>query len=217
MIDGIRFKVCGLTSLVDAGFADKCGADYLGFNLFPLSPRFVSLDQFKGMAKLLPPRKKVAVTVEPAPEEVKAMLEAGFDFFQIHFRTTISQREIEEWSEIVGPDRLWLAPKLPPEIDVPADWLKLANYCLMDTYTADKFGGTGQTGDWAKFDRHRTRHPTTRWVLAGGLSPDNVEEAVRATGARFVDVNSGVESAPGVKNEEMLKRFVINLHRSRAQ
>jgi phosphoribosylanthranilate isomerase len=217
MIDGIRFKVCGLTSLVDAEFADKCGADYLGFNLFPPSPRFISLEQFKGMASLLPDRKTVAVTVEPAPEELKAMLEGGFDYFQIHFRTTIAPQEIEEWSEIVGRNRLWLAPKLPAGVDISPDWLKLSDHCLMDTYAPDKFGGTGKTGDWAKFARHRATYPQTRWMLAGGLTPDNVEEAVRASGARFVDVNSGVESAPGVKDEAQLKRFVVALHRSRTQ
>ena len=77
------------------------------------------------------------------------------------------------------------------------------------------FGGTGKTGDWAKFARHRTTYPQTHWMLAGGLTPENVEEAVRASGARFVDVNSGVESAPGVKDEAKLKRFVVALHRAR--
>ena len=63
MIDGFRFKVCGLTSFVYAEFADKCGADYLGFNLFSKSPRYVSLEQYKAMSSLLPYRKKVAVSV----------------------------------------------------------------------------------------------------------------------------------------------------------
>ena len=65
MIDGIRFKVCGLTSLVDAEFADRCGADYLGFIFYPKSPRFISLEQFRAMAPRLPDRRKVAVSVEP--------------------------------------------------------------------------------------------------------------------------------------------------------
>ena len=70
MIDGVRIKVCGLTSLVDAEFADNCGADYLGFILYPKSPRAISLVQFTSMASLLPGRKRVAVLVEPTMAEL---------------------------------------------------------------------------------------------------------------------------------------------------
>lgn len=216
MIDGVRLKVCGLTSLVDAESADAWGADYLGFILYPQSPRFVSLDQFRAMCSLLPDRKKVAVSVEPTPAELCDMRAVGFDCFQVHYRADTPLSVIEEWSEAVGADRLWLAPKLPPEQDIPAEWLLLANSFLMDTFTADKFGGSGHTGDWGKFARHRLAHPGKHWFLAGGLNPENVGAALKASGARFVDVNSGVESVPGVKNLEKLKRFVAELHRARS-
>ena len=215
MIDGIRFKVCGLTSLVDAEFADRCGADYLAFNLYPKSPRYVSLEQYKAMAPRLPERKHVAVMVSPSTAELGAAEAAGFDFFQIHFPLETPLAEVAAWSETVGADRLWLAPKLPPADDVPAALLPLARYFLFDTFHAAGFGGSGQTGDWAKFARHQAAHPQQTWILAGGLNPDNIDAAVRASGARFVDVNSGVESAPGVKDQEKLKRFVIGLHESR--
>src|SRR4051812_24923907 len=84
MIDGIRFKVCGLTSLVDAEFADKCGADYLGFNFYPKSPRAISLAQYRAMLMRLPERKKVAVLVEPSVDELAGLRDAGLDYFQIH-------------------------------------------------------------------------------------------------------------------------------------
>ncbi|MEZ5414765.1 MAG: phosphoribosylanthranilate isomerase [Opitutaceae bacterium] len=217
MIDGVRFKVCGITSLVDAGFADKCGADYLGFNLYPKSPRYLSLRQYTSMAKLLPPRKKVAVCVEPQSDELTAMKAAGFDAFQIHFRPELGVPAIANWASIVGSDRLWLAPKLPVEQDVPAEWLGFAAVMMLDAYAKDKFGGTGHTSDWGKFARHREHYPQVSWLLAGGLSPDNIGDALRASGARFVDVNSGVESAPGVKDLAKLKQFVVNLHRARAE
>jgi len=216
MIDGIRFKVCGLTSLVDAEFADRCGADYFGFILYPQSPRHISLETFRAMAPRLPGRRKVAVAVEPTVRDLAAMKAAGFDFFQIHFRPEAPTPTVASWAETVGSDRLWLAPKLPPATDVPAALLPLAKYFLLDTFHADKFGGTGVTGDWAKFARHRQAHPEKKWVLSGGLNPENIGEALRASGARLVDVNSGVESAPGVKDHALLKRFAARLHESRS-
>lgn len=216
MIAGIRYKVCGLTSLVDAECADKCGADYLGFNLYPKSPRGISLSQFKAMAKLLPDRQKVAVTVEPSLEELGEMKDAGFDFFQIHFKETTPLETVMAWSSLVTPKRIWLAPKLPPGSDVQSAWLALADTFMLDGFSADKFGGTGKTGDWAKFARHQEEHPDKLWLLAGGLSPENIDDAIQQTGARFVDMNSGLEMAPGIKDHAKLKRFVVNLNERRS-
>jgi len=212
MIDGVRLKVCGLTSLVDAECADGCGADYLGFILYPLSPRFVPLEAFRAMAARLPARKKVAVAVEPTDHEVAAMMAAGFDFFQFHLRHDLPADTVAGWTRAVGGERLWLAPKLPPEADIPAALLPLAESFLLDTFHADKFGGTGATGDWRKFTRHQQTYPKKTWILSGGLNPENVGEALRASGARFVDVNSGVEAAPGVKDQGKLQRLVVRLH-----
>ena len=215
MINGIRLKVCGLTSLVDAECADQSGADYLGFILFPASPRYVSLIQFKCMFDRLPSRNKVAVSVEPAPGELVEMKATGFDFFQIHFRPATPIEEIKEWSRIVGPEHLWLAPKLPPESDIQQRWLELADYCMLDTYAVDKFGGTGETGEWAKFARHQTAYPSTQWILAGGLDPNNIARAVQASGTKFVDVASGVEFAPGLKDHAKIKQFAAELGKAR--
>lgn len=212
MIDGIRLKVCGLTSLVDAEFADRCGADYLGFNLYPQSPRHISLLQYQAMAKLLPERKHMAVMVEPSAAELSEAVAAGFDFFQIHFRADLPLASIAAWSTAVEAGHLWLAPKLPPEADVAADLLPLAKFFLLDTFQADGFGGSGRTGDWPKFARHQRAHSEKTWILSGGLNAENIGDALRQSGARFVDVNSGVESAPGVKDPEKLQRFVVRLH-----
>ncbi len=212
MIDGIRFKVCGLTSHVDAEFADRCGADYLGFILYPKSPRHIALETYQAMSARLPDRRKVVVCVEPTVAELAEMNAAGFDFFQIHFRHDLPVSTVAGWSETVGPERLWLAPKLPPALDVPPSLLPLAEYFLLDTFRADKFGGTGATGDWPKFARHQQAHSSKWWILSGGLNADNIGEAFRSTSAKFIDVNSGVESAPGVKDQQKLKQFVVRLH-----
>lgn len=212
MIDGIRFKVCGLTSLVDAEFADRCGADYLGFIFHPASPRFLPLEQFRAMAPRLPERRKAAVTVEPTLDRLAALRDAGFDYFQIHHALATPPETLHAWSQLVGREKLWLAPKLPPGVAVPADVLAAAKFILFDTYQPGGFGGSGKTGDWSGFARQQAAHPDHHWILAGGLNPENIGAALQASGARFVDVNSGVESAPGVKDEAKLKRFVVALH-----
>lgn len=208
MVDAIQIKVCGLTSLVDADFADACGVDFLGFNLYPESPRHVSLGHYRSMSRRLPERDTVAVSVEPLPGALAAMRDAGFDRFQVHFRHDLPVSMLEGWSREVGAEDLWLAPRLPPGADVPAAWLGLAGTFLLDTFDAHLFGGTGRAGDWPKFRRHREAHPERAWVLSGGLKPENIAEALAGSGARVVDVNSGVESAPGVKDHARLKAFI---------
>ncbi len=211
MIDGIELKVCGLTSLPDAVAAARSGADYLGFILFPKSPRYLPLPEFQSMSPRLPDRRKVAVCVEPDPNEL-AMMRDDFDFFQIHYRHDLPLTALAGWAKAVGVEKLWLAPKLPPTEDVSPVHLRLARHIVLDTFSAEAFGGTGKTGDWGKFARHQKANPERKWILAGGLNPENVADAVRTSGARFVDVNSGVEAAPGIKDHGKLKSFVEALH-----
>jgi len=208
VIDGIQLKICGLTSLDDARQAAEAGADYLGFILHPASPRYLPLERYLALADRLPSRAKVAVAVEPTLPQLAALNAAGFDFFQVHFRHDLAVATVASWAETVGVKRLWLAPKLPPEQDVPAALLPLAGTFLFDTFHPDKFGGTGETGDWVKFARHQAAHPAKTWILSGGLNPENIGEALTQSGARFVDVGSGVESAPGVKDHGKIAMLV---------
>ncbi len=217
MIDGIQIKVCGLTSPGDAGFAGSCGVDYLGFILYPKSPRYVSIAKYRSMAARLPEQAKVAVTVEPGPDALLAMRDAGFRHFQVHFRHDLPLAKVEAWTHAVGAEALWLAPRLPPDVDVPPSLLGLSRGILLDTFDPSLFGGTGRTGDWPKFRRHQKRQPGTTWILSGGLNPENVGEALAKTRARFIDVNSGVESAPGVKDYNKLRAFVAAVHKAAGQ
>ena len=212
MINGIRLKVCGLTTRADAEFAASQGADYLGFILYPKSPRFISLATFSALAQPLTTPRKVAVSVEPTLAELAQMSAAGFDFFQVHFRADVPASTVASWAETVGVNRLWLAPKLPPALDVPAVLRPLAGTFLLDTFDAEKFGGTGRVSDWGKFARHQQADPTKTWILSGGLTPDNIGDALQQSGAQFVDVNSGVESAPGVKDHGKLEALVRGIH-----
>jgi phosphoribosylanthranilate isomerase len=207
----VQLKVCGLTRLADAEFAAASGADYLGFIVHPKSPRHLPLDQFRAFSAQLPQKPKVAVTVEPTLAELASYLEAGFDFFQIHFSRELPLARVEEWSKVLGSQRLWLAPKLPPEYDVSAAWLPLAQTFMLDTFQADRFGGSGKTGDWPKFARHQRVNREKTWILAGGLNPGNVREAIEQSGARFIDVNSGVEASPGLKDHAKLAALAATL------
>ena len=213
MIDGIRLKVCGLTSLVDTEAADQAGADYLGFIFYPKSPRFISVENYTAMAARLPERKKVAVCVEPTTSELITLQRAGFDYFQIHFKHVVPVPVIAEWSRLVTSDKLWLAPKLPQSEPFNIAWLSHTKTVLLDTFHADGFGGSGQIGDWKNFVQLRLEHPHIQWILAGGLNPTNIAEALRSTSARFVDVNSGIEKAPGVKDNSLIKAFTDAMKR----
>ena len=214
MIHGVRFKVCGLTSLVDAEAADAVGADYLGFILYPKSPRYVSLAQFAAMTPRLPPRKKVAVVVEPTAEALVEIKAAGFDYVQVHFSPTTSLVTVERWLEVIPRERLWLAPRVPPGQELDSSFIALVDHVLLDTYHPQAHGGTGQTGDWTSFKALRVSFPHVNFILAGGLNPENIGAALATTGARWVDVNSGIESAPGVKDHSKLQAFVSALRQA---
>jgi phosphoribosylanthranilate isomerase len=97
---------------------------------------------------------------------------------------------------------------------LPGALLPLAETFLLDSFRPDGFGGSGRTGDWKIYSQHRQLHPGKTWILAGGLSPENIGSALAESGARFVDVNSGVETAPGVKDHSKLKAFVEAIHRA---
>ncbi len=211
MINGIELKICGITRLADAEVANLIGADYLGFILYPKSPRFVSLAVFEKLRPRLPQSRKVAVMVRPTIEELATVRDAGFEFFQLHFDPDADRSLVEAWGTVVSPDRLWLAPRLAPDQFFP-DWLlPLADTFLVDTFREDSFGGSGETGDWNRFRNLQTAHPEKKWILAGGLAPENVSEALARTGAKTVDVNSGVERAPGTKDPEKLEALAISM------
>jgi phosphoribosylanthranilate isomerase len=207
MIGPIQVKVCGLTSAGDAAAAAEAGADYLGFILHERSPRHLPLARFGAIAADLPARPRVAVVVEPGPGTLARLRDAGFGLFQVHFRREMPVGSVQGWSSEVGPGALWLAPRLPAGQDVEEAWLGLSSAILLDTFDPTLFGGTGRTGDWHKFRRHAEGRPGTTWILSGGLSPENIGAAIAATAARFVDVNSGVESSPGVKDRARLRSF----------
>jgi len=207
-----RIKICGLTRSEDARLARELGADYFGVVLFAGSPRHIRESALEGLLAAIPRGKRVAVDVAPPPGSLKKRRAQGFDFFQVHFDPAeVPDKSLNGWSAEVGPERLWLAPRLPPGAEFPDATLAAAQTLVLDTYQKGTYGGTGRTGDWQHFKALADNHPKHRWVLSGGLRPENIRAALRATGAKIVDVNSGIESAPGIKDAVLLDLLFANL------
>ncbi len=207
MIEKPAIKVCGITREPDLDSALELGARYIGLNIYRKSPRGLPKGRVQTLLPKIPKGKRVMVDVATEAEALSEMRRLGFDFFQIHFELSVPVATVARWSATVGKERLWLAPKLPPQEQFPEYLFEHADTILLDAYSTSLYGGTGIRGDWARFKRLSDQFPETGWVLAGGISPDNIVDAVRATGARIVDVNSGVESSPGINDPELLRRL----------
>ena len=200
-----KIKVCGLTREEDVKLTLSLGADYFGFILYPQSPRAVTLDRAVELAAPVSVGQRVVVDVATSVEDLKSYLDTGFNYFQIHFGADFEHSMLAEYSKIVGKEKLWLAPRLASEDTFPENILDYADTILIDTFVKDQFGGTGKVGDWSRFNALKEAYPQTNWVLAGGLSPPNLLEALASTAADLLDINSGVETAPGIKDEAKLR------------
>ncbi len=212
MIGGIEVKVCGLTRASDARDAAALGVDFLGFNFFPESPRYIDVERYRSIKRDLPDTPKMAVTVSPDDELLETLAGLDFDYFQIHYPSELTPVDrLREWSERVSPQKLWLAPRIAPGEAFDESVIGLADGFLCDTYHKDAFGGTGQTGDWEAIARRIERFPDTNWILAGGLGPENALEALSRTGAKRIDLNSGVEKSPGIKDQSKIRQVKLAL------
>jgi phosphoribosylanthranilate isomerase len=207
MFRPVAIKICGLTREADVDLALELGADFCGFIVYPKSPRAISLERAVALAGRVPEGRRVLVDVETGTDELERRRDDGFDFFQIHAGLNVGLASLAGWSGLVGRERLWMAPHLRPEDPFPEMLFEFADTVLLDTYREDQVGGTGKIGDWAGFAELKQGYPATNWILAGGLNPGNVLEAIAATGAEHVDLSSGVESEPGIKNPEKLRKL----------
>ena len=201
----LKVKVCGLTRPSDIDLLVQLGADYYGCILYPKSPRYLPPNRRAAFLQAAPCGCKVAVDVNPSNDALRAYVEAGFDF-QLHTTIDCPQQLLEQWAQIVGePERLWLAPILPPDRELPDSFIQSGARILLDTYQKNQVGGTGKTNDWGRFRQLQARYSQVEWILAGGLNPRNLLAAIQQADAVHVDVNSGVESAPGIKDPALLR------------
>ncbi|MEC9103910.1 MAG: phosphoribosylanthranilate isomerase [Pseudomonadota bacterium] len=206
----IRVKICGLSRPEDVAAAADAGAVYGGFVFFPKSPRNVSIDVARDLAGAAPVGlAKVALVVNADDALIDAITGAvPLDMLQLHGKE--SPERVAELRARTGlPVMKAVGIAGPEDLDQIAIYEQVADQILIDAKPpkgADLPGGNGLAFDWRLLQGRK--YWTRPWMLAGGLTPDNVAEAVRLTGARQVDVSSGVESAPGVKDLDRIGDFV---------
>ena len=209
MTSDIRVKICGLKDQNHLRVAAAAGAGYVGFVFFPKSPRYLTLDQARELAVEVPAGlAKVALVVDADDTVLDELVEAvPLDMLQLHGQETPA-RVAEVRSRYGLP--VMKAVGVADEGDLPAlgDYGRVADQLLVDAKPprgAELPGGNGLAFDWRLIAGRRWPVP---WMLAGGLKPANVAEAIRLTGARQVDVSSGVETTPGVKNTTLIEEFI---------
>jgi phosphoribosylanthranilate isomerase len=189
-----------------AALALESGARYIGMIHHPRSPRHLSRDELTRLCNTLPQGCRVAVAVEPDEALIDFFNQNGVDRIQVHC-TNPSPDQLTRWSALIGRERLWLAPKLHPDAPFPEWTLPHAGRWVIDTYAADAHGGTGKTGNWPAFRSWEAAYAPNELMLAGGITPENILLALRESHARFIDVNSGLESHPGQKDPEKIRRL----------
>lgn len=209
MSSRVRVKICGLTRMEDVVASADAGAAYVGLNFFAKSPRFVPFDRARDLAVEVPIGiGKVGLVVNADDAFLDDLTAAvPLDFLQLHGSETP-----ERVAELRGRYGLPIikAVGVADADDVAAldAYSDVADQILVDAKpprNAVLPGGNGVAFDWRLISARRWSVP---WLLAGGLTPDNVAEAIALTGTQQVDVSSGVESAPGVKDAELMKAFV---------
>jgi phosphoribosylanthranilate isomerase len=202
----LRVKICGLTSPEDAAAAIEYGADALGFNFFPGSKRYLSIDAGREWIAALPAgTTRVAVLVNPTWAEALAAAELpGISALQLHgaetpaFCRRLAERGIQFAKAVAVTSRVSIS-KLPSFS---------TRTVVLDSGRTGRFGGSGRTFPWQIARAFVKANPRLRVILAGGLTPENVAQAVAIVRPFGIDVTTGVESAAGRKDYGRLRAFI---------
>ncbi|MGH9513182.1 MAG: phosphoribosylanthranilate isomerase [Terriglobales bacterium] len=211
-------KICGTTNLEDALMSVEAGADALGFVFYENSPRNISPDDVREIVKKLPAKvEKIGVFVNGSTDRMENIVEiAGLTGTQLHVSVSSSE-SFSQWSQMAALQQRYLA--LPSDLEDLAgfrfpkkggDPAQLPSAIFLDSGTPQQPGGTGKVFDWTKAMPVAgvIRRSGFKFVVAGGLDPDNVTEAIRILGPWGVDVVSGVEASPGKKDPAKVRAFV---------
>ena len=200
-----QIKICGLKDEVTVDAAAKAGATHIGLNLYEKSPRYVPMEKAAALRMRVPASLKVVlllVNAEPGLT-AKAIEIVKPDILQFHgsetamwLRTLKSTVDIEIWKAF--------GVQNAASLKNADEYVDAADLILFDAPAQALPGGTGMRFDWSLLTEHKHKLP---WGLAGGLTPDNVKEALRQTRAQLVDTSSGVESAPGIKDVDKIAAF----------
>lgn len=209
MTHDIRVKICGLSTPDTIEAAAQAGAAYVGFVFFPKSPRYVDLDAARALALHVPLGvAKVALVVNADDAYLDQLTDqVPLDMLQLH-----GSEPPERVSEIKARYGLPVMKAVgiadADDLAQLAAYEQVADQLLVDTKPpkgADRPGGNAESFDWGLIAGREWSKP---WMLAGGLTVDNVASAIAATGARQIDLSSGVESAPGVKDAALIHKFI---------
>lgn len=205
----VQVKICGLTQPADMQAVAEAGAAYVGLNFFPRSPRYLTPARAREISLAAPPGVgRVGLFVDADDAQIDAVLaEVPLDFLQLHGEETperVATLRARHGLPVIK------AVGIAEEGDLPAltEHGRVADMLLVDARPprgAELPGGNGLAFDWRLIAGRRWPVP---WMLAGGLTAENVALAVQMTGVRQVDVSSGVESAPGVKDPARIAAFV---------
>lgn len=205
----VRVKICGLRTVADVAAVAAAGAAYAGFNFFPRSPRFVTVAEARALALSAPEGLcKVALVVDAEDAALDAIVqEVPLDMLQLHGHET-PERVAAVKARYGLPVMKVIGVAGEADLASLTEYALVADQILIDAKPPKDAvlpGGNGLTFDWRLLVGRKWLRP---WMLAGGLTAGNVAEAIRLTGARQVDVASGVESAPGVKDAARIAEFV---------
>jgi phosphoribosylanthranilate isomerase len=195
----VRVKVCGITNLDDAIKAVELGADFLGFNFYPPSPRYIAPEKARAILARVPAQVgKVALFVNEPKEKIREVIDKqSFSTVQLHGEE--SAEYCRGWElKVIKAFRVRNRESLIGMEEFPAD------YYLVDTW-APGYGGSGAPFPWKWLEGLNSE----RLILAGGLDAGNVAEAIRLVRPYGVDVCTGIEARPGIKDHEKLKKFIF--------
>ncbi|MFO1088823.1 MAG: phosphoribosylanthranilate isomerase [Hyphomicrobiales bacterium] len=205
-----QVKICGLSTPETVEASITAGADFIGLNFYPPSPRYVTIDRAAALADLARGRVKIVALVVDADdallEEIVARVDP--DFVQAHGSET--PQRIGEIARLTKkPVIKAIRVRDAADIAAAADYADVASIILYDSKAPETLkdalpGGNGHAFDWGLLEGERR----PAFMLAGGLTTENVAEAIRTTGAPVVDLSSGVESAPGIKDPAMIRNFI---------
>ncbi|MDM1336277.1 phosphoribosylanthranilate isomerase [Acinetobacter pseudolwoffii] len=210
-----RAKICGITRVEDVHAVVNAGADAIGFVFYPPSPRAVTAEQAAQLVQAIAPYVQVVgLFVNHSANEIQDILQTvHLDIVQFHGDETpeqcqaIAQQVRRRWYKAI---------QVKPDLDVVAEIQGYqdagASAVLLDAWHPDLKGGTGHSFDWETFPKL-----DIPLILAGGLNPDNIEQAILTTQAYAVDVSGGVESAKGIKDQQLIERFMQGVHRGSAK
>jgi len=204
--DRVRVKICGITNEPDALAAIEAGADALGFNLVRQSKRYIDIETAAGWIDKLPREiLKVAVLADPNWEDACRMSQLPFiDALQLH------GNESPEFCRRLAEAGIRFAKAVPvshsQSLGAVPDFF--TDTVLLDSASAAGFGGSGKAFPWKFAWQFVQKHRKLNVILAGGLNPNNVADAVKIVRPRGVDVTSGVEASPGRKDHGLVKAFV---------